>query len=183
MITLDDEVEDGGARGRSAEPARVDSGGLLGMTPEEVTRKRHGQAGRGNGMTRETMVALAAPMFAAGLPYAEIHRRLGVSRDLIAALARDPVCRALVEELQTEMVDEARAKLRSLVGLAVGTLEQVASDENARGHERVKAAEAILDRVGLISSVTSASGETLPVTALSDEELEAMVREAAGAIP
>lgn len=115
-------------------------------------------------------------LVAQGLSGAEVGRVLGMSRWAVRNWLTDPYFVEALDHLKSSMVETGRRKLTGLIEEAVDTLSTIMRDEEATDASRVRAATAILDRVGLVRGTTVELGlNTSAVEPLMEAGREVMV--------
>lgn len=81
-----------------------------------------------------------------------VANRVGVDRVTLWRWRRSPAFVAEYERLREEAHDRGRRILEAAVGAATGALVEIVVDKTNTASERLRAAEAILDRVGLAAA-------------------------------
>ena len=99
-------------------------------------------------LPKDGRLARALPLFASGMPYAQIARVMGLSLRTVQRYASTEEVRETIEA-QTEQAAQTTAQaLASAREIAIGTLLGVMGDDDASPEARVKAALGLLDRSG-----------------------------------
>lgn len=75
-----------------------------------------------------------------------------IARDLEIAVSRVQRIRVARKDTIAEALEQGRAALESAIPTAVAALEEIAQSATVRPSDRIAAAEAILDRVGLVKT-------------------------------
>ncbi|MCK6585946.1 MAG: transposase [Polyangiaceae bacterium] len=119
-------------------------------------------------------------MLIAGARVKDIARAVGVHPDTVSHWRSEPEFKAALEEAQKDVVSRAK---NVLVRAAEEAVEQVlACMREGAEDQRLRAALAILDRVGLVAGAKIEHTGTVNLAALSEEELLRKLDEARNAL-
>lgn len=97
----------------------------------------------------------AATLLAQGVRHTDVCAQLNLNMATVSVWKRDPEFCAVIEEAQQAVIAVAQAKMKSVADKMVTVLEEIANDEDAKPSDRIKAANSILDRIGLHRPTTT----------------------------
>ena len=125
--------------------------------------------------------AVATKLFEAGYTLRVVAAKLGIKASILWQWAEDTEIRTALRaghEYRRRIVNE---RLETAADDAVTALSRVVSDENVSPRDRIKAAEAILDRCGLVEGAAGVDQTTMVAVDIDfDERLARIV---AGSAP
>ena len=120
--------------------------------------------------------AVAVKLLEAGYTLRVVSTKLGISASVIWRWAEDPEIRRAMRagnEYRRHIINE---RLETAADDAVTALSRVVSDESVSPRDRIKAAEAILDRCGLVDDQSTGSEATMVAVDIDfDERLARIV--------
>jgi hypothetical protein len=102
----------------------------------------------GSQLPKEGRLARALPLFASGMPYAQIARMMGLSLRTVQRYAATEEVKETIEAQSEQAAQTTAQALASAREVAIGTLLEVMGDGDASPEARVKAALGLLDRTG-----------------------------------
>ena len=109
-----------------------------------------------------------------------VAKKHGVTVADLNRLMKSPDFAQVLSEFQAVMIKEVKHYLTSRAKDAVQVVENIMKDEEASPNARLKAAQDMLDRAGLVArkqSDINVRNTYNYITSLSDEELDAMIEE------
>lgn len=121
--------------------------------------------------------AVAAQLLAAGYTVAQVARQLRLREVTVWGWTLDPVVKAAVEAGREHRRKVLGQGLETAAFSALAALEDLVSDSSVAPRDRLKAAELILDRAGLVDGPSSAT--TLVTVDVSFDERLARIAAAA----
>lgn len=101
--------------------------------------------------TKENRQLRAATAIASGMTRAEAAEHCGMNVTTVYRWLKKPEFVALIEELQGLQIDKARSSLEAAAAIAANTVVELSSNASISPAVRLKAALAILDRIGLVA--------------------------------
>lgn len=138
--------------------------------------------------SRESKLATAIQLiYVEGRTVRETAAEMGCDQRSVYRLLASPDGKEAREKWMAENAAAGRLKLGRAVHLAIRTLVTVAKSGGREDGPRVKAAEAILDRAGVIMpkeptkvELTTPDGIQVRLAAMTEEELKAIIKEGEG---
>jgi hypothetical protein len=109
-----------------------------------------------------------------------VAQRHGVTDADLRTLLSRPEFQQVLHEFQDVMIKEAKYYITSRAKKAVEVVSDIMSDPNVKPNDRLRAAQDILDRAGLVArkqSDINVKNTYNYVTSLSDEELDALIED------
>ncbi len=120
----------------------------------------------------EERIAAAAVLSWNGSTHADIAKEMGVGRETVSRWAATPAWKAAQKELSAAVRETAVAQLEGMADLAVSSLRKILERGGEKDADTIRAAVAVLDRLGVGPHSTQHVDVTEDVT---PEEVDAEV--------
>lgn len=143
---------------------------LAATSPQRGATKTWTRKQRADRLARMQAVV---PAIVAGERVVDIAQRLGVAPSTVYDYLHDPAVAEELAQARAGAVENARLTLELSVGVAADTLIQVGQRGGKEDTARVKAAEAHLDRAGLVARRVVDVTHHDELSTMSDDELDA----------